>query len=59
MQTTARYYGDIYHASGVVREVRNWFLRRGLARRAERETLFVRGVDWLYDGIKVPDRAPR
>lgn len=56
VQTTARYYGDIYHASGVVREVRNWFLapRPGADPNAKPS---FEGVAWLYDGIKVPDRA--
>ncbi|MBI3374881.1 MAG: 3-hydroxybenzoate 6-monooxygenase [Betaproteobacteria bacterium] len=56
VQTTARYYGDIYHASGVVREVRNWFLapRPGADPKAKPS---FEGVAWLYDGIRVPDRA--
>ncbi len=57
VQTTARYYGDIYHAAGVVREVRNWFLapRPGAAPDAKPS---FEGVAWLYDGIRVPTQPP-
>jgi len=46
VQTTARYYGDVYHAAGVVRELRNMAL-------ADRDTeAAYKGVEWLY---KYPD----
>ncbi len=53
VQVTARYYGDIYHAAGVVRELRNQFL----ARPKDAPPGFE-GMAWLYDGIRVPDSAP-
>lgn len=57
VQVTARYYGDIYHAAGVVREVRNWFLapRPGADPNAKPS---FEGVAWLYDGIRVPAAPP-
>jgi len=57
VQVTARYYGDIYHAAGVVREVRNWFLapKPGADPRAKPS---FEGVAWLYDGIRVPTAPP-
>jgi 3-hydroxybenzoate 6-monooxygenase len=57
VQTTARYYGDIYHASGVVREVRNWFLAPGPQSDPSAKPSFE-GVAWLYDGISIPSAAP-
>src|SRR5436190_1128110 len=57
VQTTARYYGDIYHASGVVREVRNWFLAPGPKADPGAQPSFE-GVAWLYDGIRIPTAAP-
>ena len=57
VQTTARYYGDIYHASGVVREVRNAFLAPKPGADPQARPSFE-GVAWLYDGIRVP-AAPR
>ena len=57
VQTTARYYGDIYHASGVVREVRNWFLAPGAKADPGAKPSFE-GVAWLYDGIRIPTAAP-
>lgn len=46
VQTTARYYGDIYHAAGVVRELRNMAL-------SGRDTeAAYKGMEWLY---KYPD----
>ena len=57
VQVTARYYGDIYHAAGVVREVRNWFLAprpRSTADGAPDARPSFEGVAWLYDGIRVP-----
>lgn len=49
VQVTARYYGDIYHAAGVVREVRNWFLAPKPG-----ATPSFEGMAWLYDGIQAP-----
>ena len=57
VQTTARYYGDIYHAAGVVREVRNWFLAPGPRSDPGAKPSFE-GVAWLYDGIGIPTTAP-
>jgi len=57
VQTTARYYGDIYHASGVVREVRNWFLAPGSKADPGAKPSFE-SVAWLYDGIRIPSAAP-
>jgi len=57
VQITARYYGDIYHASGVVREVRNWFLRPEAPPDPKAKPSFS-GVAWLYDGIQVPTAPP-
>ena len=48
VQMTARYYGDVYHAAGVVRELRNG-LFAGKAPDPGFSTMA-----WLYDGIKVP-----
>lgn len=44
VQVTARYYGDLYHASGVVRELRNQLL-------SGRDPENPEGMAWLYDGI--------
>jgi salicylate hydroxylase len=49
VQIMSRYYGDAYHAAGVVRELRNDIL----APKAGTEPDFE-GVAWLYDGITVP-----
>ena len=48
VQMTARYYGDVYHAAGVVRELRN-----GLFAGKAPDPGFAT-MAWLYDGIKVP-----
>ncbi|MEO8203126.1 MAG: 3-hydroxybenzoate 6-monooxygenase [Betaproteobacteria bacterium] len=48
VQVTARYYGDVYHASGVVRELRN-----GLFAGKPPDPQFS-SMAWLYDGIAVP-----
>jgi salicylate hydroxylase len=48
VQMTARYYGDVYHAAGVVRELRN-----GLFAGKAPDPTFAT-MAWLYDGIKVP-----
>jgi 2-polyprenyl-6-methoxyphenol hydroxylase-like FAD-dependent oxidoreductase len=42
VQTTARYYGDVYHAAGVVRELRNPALAGRDAAAA------YKGMEWLY-----------
>ena len=49
VQIMSRYYGDAYHAAGVVRELRNDVLapKPGAAPDFE-------AVAWLYDGIRVP-----
>ena len=49
VQIMSRYYGDAYHAAGVVRELRNDILapKPGAAPDFE-------GVAWLYNGITVP-----
>ncbi len=57
VQVTARYYGDIYHAAGVVREVRNWFLAPRPDADPNAKPSFE-GVAWLYDGIRAPT-SPR
>ncbi len=49
VQLTARFYGDIYHASGVARELRNQMFRSG------RESAGFAGLKWMYEGIE-PDR---
>jgi len=49
VQLTARFYGDIYHASGVQRELRNQLFQSG------RESAGFAGLKWMYDGI-TPDR---
>ena len=44
VQMTSRFYGDIYHAAGVVRELRNQLLAPAGGFEA---------MAWLYDGIDV------
>ena len=44
-QLTARFYGDIYHASGVTRELRNRLFQSGT------ESAGFVGLQWMYDGI--------
>jgi len=56
VQITSRYYGDIYHASGVVRELRNQFLAPKPG--SDPDNPSFEGVAWLYDGIKVPSAPP-
>ncbi len=46
VQLTARFYGDIYHASGVQRELRNQLFQGG------RESAGFAGLQWMYDGIE-------
>jgi 2-polyprenyl-6-methoxyphenol hydroxylase-like FAD-dependent oxidoreductase len=45
VQLTARFYGDIYHASGVTRELRNRLFQSGI------ESAGFVGLTWMYDGI--------
>jgi 2-polyprenyl-6-methoxyphenol hydroxylase-like FAD-dependent oxidoreductase len=45
VQLTARLYGDIYHASGVQRELRNQLFQGG------KESAGFAGLKWMYDGI--------
>ena len=49
VQLTARFYGEIYHASGVMRELRNRMFQSGS------EAAGFIGTNWLYQGID-PDR---
>ena len=46
VQLTARLYGEVYHAAGAAREIRNQFLRERSPEQA-RESMA-----WLYDGIE-------
>jgi 3-hydroxybenzoate 6-monooxygenase len=45
VQLTARLYGDIYHASGAARELRNSLFQSG------NESAGFAGLKWMYDGI--------
>lgn len=45
VQLTARFYGDIYHAAGVQRELRNQIFQSGA------ESAGFAGLKWMYDGI--------
>lgn len=45
VQLTARFYGDIYHAAGVQRELRNQIFQSGT------EAAGFAGLKWMYDGI--------
>jgi 3-hydroxybenzoate 6-monooxygenase len=45
VQLTARFYGDIYHAAGVQRELRNQLFQSG------NESAGFAGLKWMYDGI--------
>ena len=45
VQLTARFYGEIYHASGVMRELRNRMFQSG-----DEAAGFI-GTHWLYQGI--------
>ena len=56
VQITSRYYGDIYHAAGVVRELRNQFLAPKAG--SDPDNPSFEGVAWLYDGITVPSAPP-
>jgi salicylate hydroxylase len=46
VQLTARFYGDIYHAAGVQRELRNQMFQSG------NESAGFAGLQWMYDGIE-------
>ncbi len=46
VQLTARFYGDIYHASGVQRELRNQLFQGG------EESAGFAGLKWMYAGIE-------
>jgi len=46
VQLTARLYGDIYHAAGVQRELRNQLFQSG------NESAGFAGLQWMYDGIE-------
>jgi salicylate hydroxylase len=46
VQLTSRFYGDIYHASGVQRELRNQLFQSGA------ESAGFAGLKWMYDGIE-------
>ena len=56
VQITSRYYGDIYHAAGVVRELRNQFLAPKPG--TDPENPGFEGMAWLYDGIRAPSAPP-
>ena len=45
VQLTARFYGEIYHASGVHRELRNQLFQSGA------ESAGFAGLKWMYQGI--------
>jgi 3-hydroxybenzoate 6-monooxygenase len=45
VQLTARFYGDIYHASGVARELRNRMFQSG------EEAAGFAGLSWMYEGL--------
>ncbi len=47
VQLTARLYGDIYHASGAARTLRNSLFQSG------QESAGFAGLKWMYDGIDV------
>jgi 2-polyprenyl-6-methoxyphenol hydroxylase-like FAD-dependent oxidoreductase len=49
VQLTARFYGDIYHASGVTRELRNRMFQGG------HESAGFAGLKWMYEGVD-PER---
>jgi 2-polyprenyl-6-methoxyphenol hydroxylase-like FAD-dependent oxidoreductase len=44
-QLTSRFYGDIYHACGVQRELRNQMFQSG------KESAGFAGLGWMYEGI--------
>ena len=53
VQLTARFYGDIYHASGVQRELRNQMFRSGS------ESACFAGLKWMYEGIAPHNLFPQ
>jgi salicylate hydroxylase len=53
VQIMSRYYGDAYHAAGVVRELRNDILAGAPDAGPNFE-----GMAWLYDGIALPRAQP-
>jgi len=46
VQLTARFYGDVYHATGATRDLRNELL---MGRAPEKG---YEGMAWLYDGVR-------
>jgi salicylate hydroxylase len=52
VQLTARFYGDIYHAAGVQRELRNQLFQSG------KESAGFAGLKWMYDGIDLKTLFP-
>jgi salicylate hydroxylase len=54
VQIMSRYYGDAYHAAGVVRELRNDILAPVPGAPPDFDS-----VAWLYDGIALPQAANR
>jgi salicylate hydroxylase len=54
VQIMSRYYGDAYHAAGVVGERRNDILRPVPGAPPD-----FGSVAWLYDGITLPQAANR
>ena len=45
VQLYARLYGDLYHANGVNRELRNLILREAASKNRKQ------AMTWLYDGV--------
>jgi len=48
VQTTARFYGDVFHVAGVLRELRNAWLAEPSAGPPGQ------AMAWLYNGIEIP-----
>ncbi|MFS8086899.1 MAG: 3-hydroxybenzoate 6-monooxygenase, partial [Acidobacteriota bacterium] len=53
VQLTARFYGDVYHAAGVTRDLRNSMLQ------GRDPQMAYAGMAWLYDGIAKRQPAQR
>jgi 3-hydroxybenzoate 6-monooxygenase len=53
VQLTARFYGDIYHASGVTRELRNRMFQSG------QESAGFAGLKWMYEGLDLQNLFDR
>ena len=53
VQLTARLYGDIYHAAGVTRELRNAMFQSGT------ESAGFAGLQWMYQGIDLEQLFPK